>query len=122
MTVGQDRVRELTKNMLRKKLFVVLSSGKKGRDLAPALAAHLQYMIDLERQGVLFASGPFDGGTAGDGLTILRTESLEQTREIAERDPFVIKGLRTFQVREWMLMEGSLGLKVNFSDRSIEVA
>ena len=78
-------------------------------------------MIDLEKQGLLFGSGPFDGGTSGDGLTILRAESLEQAREIAERDPFVVEGLRTFVIREWMLMEGSFGLKVNFSDQSIEV-
>lgn len=71
---------------------------------------------------MLFASGPFDGGATGDGLTILRTESPEETREIAARDPFVINGLRTFEIREWTLMEGSFGLKVNFSDRSIEVA
>jgi uncharacterized protein len=122
MTSAQDRVRELTKNMLRKKLFVVLSSGKKGGDLLPVLPAHLQYMIELEKKGVLFASGPFDGGASGDGMTILRTENLEQTRKIAEHDPFVIKGLRSFQIREWTLMEGSFGLKVNFSDRSIEVA
>jgi hypothetical protein len=33
-----------------------------------------------------------------------------------------VHGLRTFDLREWTVMEGSLGLKVNLSDQSIEVA
>jgi hypothetical protein len=59
---------------------------------------------------------------AGDGLTVLRTGSLEQAVAIASADPFVTAKLRTFEVREWTVMEGSLGVKVNFSDQSLEIA
>src|SRR5262245_17400276 len=120
MTV--DRIGELTKGMLRKRLYVVLSHGKPGADLAAVLPAHLEYMIDLEKRGILFASGPFDGGAKGDGLTILRVASAEDARAIAMRDPFVSGGLRTFEIREWTLMEGSFGLTVKFSNQSVEVA
>jgi len=37
-------------------------------------------------------------------------------------DPFVINRLRSFEVREWTLMEGSFGVKVNFSDQSLDIA
>jgi uncharacterized protein YciI len=121
MTAPNERIEELTRGMLRKRLFVVLSHGKKGVDLVPLLPAHLEYMIGLEKQELLFASGPLAGGLPGDGLTILRTTSLEETRAVAERDPFVVNGLRTFEIREWTVMEGSVGLKVNFSDRSVEI-
>lgn len=117
-----NRIGELTSGMLRKKLYVVLSHGREGANIAAVVPAHLKYMIDLEKQGVLFASGPFDGGKSGDGLTILRTESLEETRAIVARDPFVTAGLRSYEIREWTLMEGSFGLTVNFSDRSIDIA
>jgi hypothetical protein len=30
--------------------------------------------------------------------------------------------VQTFDIKEWTIMEGSLGLKVNLSDQSIEVA
>jgi hypothetical protein len=30
--------------------------------------------------------------------------------------------IRTFEVREWTVMEGSLGVRVNFSDQSLEIA
>jgi uncharacterized protein len=125
-TMTEQRIRELTKTMLRKKLYVVLSKGRAtADDIAQHLPRHLEYMIDLEKKGVLFASGPLaeaDGATRGDGLTILRAGSAAAARKIAEADPFVAKGLRTFELREWTVMEGCLGIKVNFSDQSLELA
>ena len=64
----EERIRELTKAMLRKKLYVVLSKGgAAAEEIAKHLPRHLEYMIGLEKKGVLFASGPLaeaDGKTA----------------------------------------------------------
>lgn len=121
-----DRIAKLTEKMLRRKLYVVLTKGHAGLDrMKPYLASHLEYMIGLEKQGMVFASGPLaepGGGPRGDGMTILRATSVEEARKIAEADPFFVNGLRTFELREWTLMEGSFGLKVNYSDQSVEVA
>ena len=110
---GEERIRELTARMLRKRLYVVLSRGAATPEqIGAVLPEHLEYMIGLERQGALFASGPLaatPGGAAGDGLTILRAADAEQARAIAEADPFVQRGLRSFELREWTVMEGSLG-------------
>jgi uncharacterized protein YciI len=123
---AQERIRQLTKNMLRKKFYVILSKGGATPDqIGEALPRHLEYMIGLEKKGVLFASGPLadaEGNTRGDGLTIIRAASSAQARKIAKRDPFVVKGLRSFEIREWTVMEGSLGIKVNLSDQSLELA
>ena len=122
----EDHIRHLTQGMLRKKLYVVLSKG--GADperLARHLPEHLEYMIALEKKGVLFASGPLsdaEGTMRGDGLTILRAASAEEARRIAETDPFFVAGLRSFEVREWTLMEGSFSVRVNFSDQSLEIS
>ena len=122
----EERIRELTKAMLRKKLYVVLSKGgATPEQIGAVLPQHLEYMIGLEKRGVLFASGPLaadPGKPAGDGMTILRAASAEEARAIASADPFVVNKLRSFEVREWTVMEGSLGLKVNFSDQSLEIA
>jgi uncharacterized protein len=122
----EARIRELTKTMLRKKLYVVLSKGGAAPEkLAEHPLRHLEYMIGLEKTGALFASGPLaeaDGKTRGDGLTILRAADAQAARKIAEADPFVVNGLRSFELREWTVMEGSLGIKVNFSDQSLELA
>jgi uncharacterized protein YciI len=122
---GEQRVRQLSERMLRKRLYVVLSTAKRGSDLTSHLADHLEYMIGLENKGLLFASGPFspsDGGAPGDGMTILRTKSLKQAHAIAARDPFFLGGLRTFEIREWTLNEGSIGLTVTLSDQTVTVA
>ena len=122
----EERIRQLTQGMLRKKLYVVLSKGAATPDqIGAVLPDHLEYMIDLEKKGALFASGPLTataGQPAGDGLTVLRAGSVEEARTIASADPFVVKKLRSFEVREWTVMEGSLGLKVNFSDQTLEIA
>jgi hypothetical protein len=123
---AEERIRQLTKGMLRKKLYVILSKGgATPEQIGAVLPEHLEYMIGLEKQGVLFASGPLaaaPGQPAGDGLTVLRAASADDARKIASADPFIINKLRTFEVREWTVMEGSLGLKVNFSDQSLEIA
>ncbi len=112
--------------MLRKKLYVVLSKGSAtAEQIGALLPQHLEYMIGLEKNGVLFASGPLTaaaGAPAGDGLTILRAASADEARTIASADPFVVNKLRTFEVREWTLMEGSFGVTVNFSDQSLDIA
>jgi uncharacterized protein YciI len=115
------KIAELTKGMLRLRLFVIFSFGK-GLDLKPYLAEHLAYMIALERQGQLFASGPFGDGTKGDGMTIIRAADAEEARAVALRDPFVVNGIRTFKIEAWTVMEGSLSVTVNFSDRSAMIA
>ncbi len=81
---AEERIRQLTQGMLRKKLYVILSKGGASPDrLKDTLPAHLEFMIDLEKKGILFASGPLDGGARGDGLTIVRAASLEEAKQVA---------------------------------------
>ncbi|HTS40573.1 MAG TPA: YciI family protein [Xanthobacteraceae bacterium] len=125
-TSAEERIQQLTKGMLRKELYVVLSKGDATPEQIGAhLPQHLEYMIGLEKKGVLFASGPLRdaaGKTRGDGLTIIRAASADEARKIAERDPFVVNKLRTFELKQWTVMEGSLSIKVNLSDQSLELA
>jgi hypothetical protein len=122
----EERIADLTRKMLRKKLYVVMS-----KPVAPPeklqmfLSAHLEYMIGLEKRGHVFASGPLadgEGPPTGLGLTVLRAKDATEARALAEGDPFFANGLRTFELKEWTIMEGTLGLRVNFSDQSVEVA
>ena len=121
-----ELIKRLTQRMLRKKLYVILSrGGATAEQLGAVLPKHLEYMIGLEKAGVLFASGPLataPGQPAGDGLTVLRAAGLDEAREIASADPFVINKLRTFEVREWTVMEGSIGVTVNLSDQTVQIA
>jgi uncharacterized protein len=121
-----ERIAALTAKMLRRKLYVVLSQPSPTPEKLKAhLPDHLEYMIGLEKRGVLFASGPLAEGAGpptGAGLTILRAANAHEARELAEADPFVRHGLRSYELKEWTVMEGAFGLRVNFSDQSIDVA
>ena len=121
-----ERIAALTQKMLRRRFYAVLSQPSPTPEkLKALLPAHLEYMIALEKRGVLFASGPLSDGQGppnGAGLTILRAASAGEARELAQADPFVKNGLRTFELKEWTVMEGTLGLRVNLSDQTVEVA
>jgi hypothetical protein len=127
MVMNEDaRAAELMQKMLRKKLYVLISKPLVPPEkLKPLLATHLDYMIGLEQRGVLFASGPLtepDGAPSGHGLTVLRVKDAAEARRIAEAEPFFAQGLRTFELKQWTVMEGTLGVRVNLSDQSVEVA
>ena len=80
-----------------------------GTSLAAHVDSHMAFMFDLEAKGTLFASGPFvtDGKPNGSGITIVRAGSADEARAILERDPFVVAGLRTFDLHEWHVLEGT---------------
>lgn len=120
-SAAQMKIAELLKGMLRLKLFVIFSQGK-GLDVTPYLAQHLQYMIELEREGKLFASGPLGDPSKADGMTIVRAADEEEARGMALRDPFVVHGIRTFKIVPWTVMEGSLNVTVNFSDQTTKIS
>ena len=109
-------------SMLNKRLFVVLRELEDAAGLATLLDAHLDWAVQVERQGYLFASGPFvtdDGpaGTAG-GMSILRAASLEEAEAVLARDPFISEGVFSITIKEWVVMEGGVTLTVRFSDQT----
>jgi hypothetical protein len=125
MSELQDRINELNSRMLQKVFYVVFTTPLKPMsEMMSLLPEHLNYMIDLEKRGILFASGPFladEHVQAGAGMTILRASSREEAEAIAGQDPFNKSGMRAFEVRAWQLNEGSYTVTINYSDRSYRV-
>ena len=84
------------------------------------LEEHLAFQGDLETRGIMFGAGPFpnDAGDewGGEGMVIIRADSLAHAKEIAAADPMHSSGAREFTVRPWLLNEGSLNIKISFSD------
>jgi uncharacterized protein len=76
---------------------------------------HVAWMLELERLGLLLASGPLLSGPGtqpGSGMTILRAPDEAAARRIASDDPFVRNGLRSFELFQWRLNEGSIQVRV----------
>ena len=112
--------------MLRKQLYVVLTKPTNG--LEPVMAVlkeHLDFQIDLERRGIMFGAGPFWNDAEdlweGEGMVILRAGSLAEAKAIAAADPMHKSGARSFTVRPWLLNEGSVTVKLTYSDGKREV-
>ena len=125
MSALQEEINELTSRMLRRVLYVVLTTPiKPMSEIEPLLPAHLAYMIELEKRGTLFASGPFIAGKdllPGTGMTILRAGSFEEAEALAREDPLNKSGVRAFEVRAWQLNEGSFTVTVHYSDKSYHI-
>lgn len=126
MSEAQDEVKTLSERMLQKILYVVLTTPVRPMsELAELLPQHLKYMIDLEKRGILFASGPFIADeqiAPGTGMTILRASSHAEAEAIAREDPFNKSGMRTFEIRTWQLNEGSFTITINYSDQSYSIS
>ena len=112
--------------MLQKQLYVVFTTPTNG--LGPVMeniGPHLEFQIELEEKGIMFGAGPFwtddEKSWEGDGMVIIRAGSLDEARKIAESDPMHKSGARSFTVRPWLLNEGTVTLKVRYSDGSREI-
>jgi len=114
----ENRAATLMAKMAKYRLFVIFWHGK-GLDLSDLLADHLDYMIEVEKAGRLFASGPLGDRGKGGGMTIVRADSVEQAEAIARGDPFARNGLRSYTIEPWTVMEGSVTVSVSLSDGSM---
>lgn len=119
-----ERVAE--KGVLAKQLYVVLTQPTGSLDaVRDKLPEHLAYQLELESKNIMFAAGPFaddqEQEWQGEGMVIIRAESLEQAHEIAAADPMHQSGARSFRVRPWLLNEGSITIKVTYSNGGREI-
>jgi uncharacterized protein len=110
-------VAELLVPMLKKTLFVAISRVAAANAIEPLVADHLACMNALEVAGRLWASGPFieEGVLVGDALTILSAGTIEEARKATEEEPLVKRGLRTFELRKWELLEGRIDISLRAS-------
>ena len=114
---------KLTRNYLGKELYVIFTVPNATREeMMPVMSDHLARQVELEEKGILFAAGPMfeEGGKAPvRGMVIVRANSFEEAREIADGDPFHIAGLRTYTLDRWGVNEGSYTVNVKYSDQSM---
>jgi uncharacterized protein YciI len=68
---------------------------------------HIAYVKSLDDAGKLVLAGPFENFAGG--MVIVRADSIEAATEIAKSDPFVTEGVRTFEIRKWLLANRANG-------------
>lgn len=62
---------------------------------------HVKHLQELDRRGQLIMCGPFSDSPGG--MVIVRADSLEDAVLLAEEDPYVRSGIRSYEVRTWTL-------------------
>ncbi|MEM7197234.1 MAG: YciI family protein [Pseudomonadota bacterium] len=107
-------------------LYVVRSAPTVAPDiLRKHLPAHLQYQRELEDTGTLIFAGPLSDISGeqmqGEGMIIYRAASLEQAPAIADADPMHSQGARSYEIRKWMINEGSLHLSIGLSAQAVKL-
>lgn len=118
----QEHIEHVTaKGLLAKRLYVIITTPTGGLDaLKTHLGAHLAYQKDLEARGITFAAGPFADDAerewSGEGMIIIRAESVAEAKKIADADPMHSSGARRYRVRPWLLNEGSCTVTVRYSE------
>jgi hypothetical protein len=82
--------------------YAIILNKIPGRETTSEMVArHIEHLRRLDDEGKLVLAGPFEDYPGG--MVIVRADSLESARRIVESDPFVIEGVRTFEVRTWLL-------------------
>jgi uncharacterized protein YciI len=115
MTV-EEEISELIAPNIRKRLFVALSYPAASQEkMLPYVPEHLRYMEAHEDK--IFLSGPFvvEGQLVGEGLTILRVESVDKAHAFMEAEPLIKHGVRRYELKLWEIREGSLSFVAKLS-------
>ncbi|MEE9255954.1 MAG: YciI family protein [bacterium] len=124
--ITREDVLEASKGMLQKQLYVYFTTPASGMGpVMENLGAHLAFQVELEKKGIMFGAGPHwsedEKRWEGDGMVIIRAGSLAEAREIAASDPMHSSGARSFTVRPWLMNEGTVTIKISYSDGKREV-
>ena len=124
MAAVTERVKQLSEKFLRKELYVIIGTlSAPHSEQMRLLPDHLEYQIKLEKAGVIFAAGPMFNadGSEAPGLVIIRAASFEAAKAIADGDPWVKAGVRTYTITRWVINEGCYSVRINYSDQTVMI-
>ena len=111
---------------LAKQLYVVFTTPTNGIEpVMRSVKEHLEFQVALEKQGIMFAAGPNwtddEKSWEGDGMVVIRAKSLAEATEIMKRDPMHKSGARKFEIRPWFVNEGTVSVRLNYSQGTFEM-
>lgn len=103
--------------------YVVQSKPIEGKDFTVHLQAHLAYIKSQEEAGNLMIAGPLSDiigqDMSGIGLQVWRAASWEDAKALADADPMHIEGVKTYEMRRWLINEGNLQVSIGLSTGGI---
>ena len=82
-------------------------------------------MLEKEREGILFLSGPISQGVGDatyNGLTVLHAADIDAARRLIEDEPYIAQRVMTYDLMEWTVFEGALEVTLSLSNSSLKFA
>ena len=118
--ITKQDVLNASSEMLNKDLYVIFTKPTNGMGpVMENLDEHLKFQVSLEKKGIMFGAGPFweenEIDWNGEGMVIIRANSINHAKEIANSDPMHSSGARSFIVRPWLLNEGNIEVSLDCS-------
>ena len=118
--ITKQDVLNASSEMLNKDLYVIITKPTNGMGpVMENLDEHLKFQVSLEKKGIMFGAGPFwdenEIDWNGEGMVIIRANSINHAKEIANSDPMHSSGARSFIVRPWLLNEGNIEVSLDYS-------
>ncbi|NNE87676.1 MAG: hypothetical protein HKN27_06335 [Silicimonas sp.] len=124
--VPKGAVLEASSAMLQKQLYAIFTKPTDGMGAVFAnLEDHLAFQVQLEKDGIMFAAGPMwtddEQEWAGEGMVVVRAASRDEAIAIAESDPMHARGARSFHVRPWLINEGTVTVRLDYSTQKFSL-
>ncbi len=116
-------VEAIKSKMLQKSYYLMFRNVLDGSRVPDLMLDHYRWLINLEKQGKVFASGPmFDkDGEKSAGVTVFSTETWEEAEALAAEDPFCASGAMEFSLKRWQINEGRINIAIDFSDSTFSI-
>ena len=113
-----------SRGALAMELFVVRTKPAGDMELVKAtLPDHLTYQKQLEEAGSLVLAGPVSDlsgeNMQAEGMIIYRATDLDAARALTDADPMHANGAREYEIRKWLINEGSLNFGISLSNQSV---
>ena len=120
MNGDTEEIERLKARMIMRSFHVMFRTIVDPTKMPPAMLDHYRWIIDLEKRGLVFASGPLfaEEGMPGVGMTIFRVADRAAAEALAAADPFVAGGGATFEIKRWQINEGRVTIAIDFSDQT----
>lgn len=94
-------------------------------EIVEVLPAHMDFVHTIEDGGIMVMGGQITpeglADAGGRGLIVIRAESFEEARAIADRDPMHVSGVRSYELYKWNVNEGVTNITLKFSDQSFVI-
>lgn len=122
MSEIQAEIKRLVEPNLKKRLYVAFSYPVASvEETMPYIPEHIRYLLEHEEK--VFLSGPFvtEGHIVGEGMTVLYATSEKEAAAFMDNEPFILRGLRRYELKLWELREGTLSIKTRLSASRFEL-